>query len=95
MSKKSVVEPRASWGYGYVVSSNIQDRLVGYVFGIIEALGLPEKQEEATKSLIRGKVWDVFESAVYITEERHNEIRETQQKMCKESDELKTPHKAI
>lgn len=72
------------WGYGYVVSSDIQDRLVGNLLEIIEAIGLPEKQETSIKSLIREKVWKVFESAIYITDKRHSEIRELYYKLKSE-----------
>lgn len=79
MSKKvngSTVENLSvNYGFGYVVSEGIQDQLVGRIFGIIELAGLTEKQEESAKGLIRKAVWDSFEDAIFISSERHTDIR--------------------
>lgn len=79
MSKKSKASSTQSgivgYGFGYVISDNAPDRLFGTIFNIIEALGLPIKQEEALRPLIRKQIWEVFEDAVLITPERHTEIR--------------------
>ena len=94
MSKK-VNQGSLSVCYGYVVSTDIQDRLVGHILGVIEALGMSEKQEEAVKSLIRGRVWQVFEGAIYITEERHKEIKDIYWDMVKKAKDAKEPYSAI
>ena len=78
VNKSSVGTPciaGGGWGYGYAISSESPDRIVGRVIGIIEAIGLTEKQEESVKGLIRSAVWDVFQDAVCITDKRHSEIR--------------------
>lgn len=88
MSKNNVnctPASNVSWGYGYVVSADIQDRIVGHILEIIEAIGLPEKQETSVKSLIRDKVWKVFENAIFITDKRHTEIRELYYKLKSEN----------
>lgn len=71
------------------------DRLNGQLFGIIEALGLTEKQEESVKGLIRRVVWDTFQDAVYITPERHTAIREEYYEKHKEIYEQNVPMSAI
>ena len=63
-----------AWGYGYVVQDDIQNRIIGNVLEIIEAIGLPQKQEDSVKSLIKSKVWEMFNDAVLIKPERMNEI---------------------
>ena len=95
LTEKNVGKNRPSVGYGYVVSEDIQDRLVGHIFGVIEALGMSGKQEEALKSLIRMKVWQVFEGAIYITEERHKEIKDIYWDMVKKAKDAKEPYSAI
>lgn len=75
MSKKNNPVPGLSWGYAYVTSEGIQDTINGRLYGLIEALGLPEKQETSLKGLIRETVWDCFRGAIYISPERHTEIR--------------------
>ena len=65
-----------SWGHAYIVADNIQDRLFGRVFTIIEALGLSDKQEESLKGLVRGAIWNVLEDSIFISPETHNKIRE-------------------
>lgn len=68
--------PTPSWGNGYTVSSEFFDHLIGKVLTTIEVMGLTEKQEESAKSLIRQGIWNqVSESAIWISAERHTEIR--------------------
>ena len=75
INRSSVGSPTIGWGYGYAISAEAPDRIVGRVIGVIEAIGLTEKQEESVKGLIRSAVWDIFQDAVYITDKRHSEIK--------------------
>ncbi len=94
MSKKENV-PMASWGFGYVSSAQLPDRLNGQLFEVIEAIGLPSKQEESVKSLVQKTVWKTFEDCVFITSERHDEIRKMYYQKKKEADILGNPVSAI
>lgn len=49
-------------GYGdaYVMGSNKPDTLVGKTLTIIEGLGLPNKQEEAVKNMIKSTIYDTL-----------------------------------
>lgn len=85
----------AGWGYAYVIEEEAPNRLFGTIFNVIEALGLPEKQEEALKPLIRKQIWEVFESAVYITDKRHSEIRELYYQKRREANNDSLPMSAI
>jgi len=82
-------------GYAYVIEEEAPNRLFGTIFNVIEALGLPEKQEEALKPLIRKQIWEVFESAVYITDKRHSEIRELYYQKRREANNDSLPMSAI
>lgn len=99
MSKKQsevsgqVISP--GWGYGYVIEEDAPNRLFGTIFNVIEALGLPERQEEALKPLIRKQIWEIFESAVYITDKRHSEIRELYYQKRRESNNGSLPMSAV
>ncbi len=98
MSKKLNVPSGTAvcnYGYGYAVSQNMPDRLTGMLLGVLEALGLPEKQENATKDLIRQKVWQAFEDAVYITDKRHTEIREAYYQQKREASAKEMPTSAV
>ena len=77
MSKKSATPtPEISWGPAFVITDGTPDSIVGRVFEIIEACGLPQKQEDSVKQLIRKTVWEtIHTSSVAITRERHTEIR--------------------
>lgn len=64
------------YGHGYVVSESITDQIVGRVLTLVEALGLPERQEESLKSLMRQAVHSPFyDDAIFISQERHGELR--------------------
>lgn len=63
------------WGWGMVVDQNIQNRLSGNLFEIIEAIGLSGKQEEAIKNIIRNKIWEVFSDQILIGDELNSAIR--------------------
>lgn len=73
MLKNTVAD--VGWGEGYVVSQHAPNVINGRLYQLIEALGLPEKQEESLKGLIQKEVWDVFQDAISISSERHSEIR--------------------
>lgn len=64
-----------SWGEGYVTDSDIGNRLVGNIMEIIEALGLPEKQEQSFKSIVNKKIWDIISRGLYIPREEHDSVR--------------------
>jgi hypothetical protein len=69
--------PGISWGYGYVVTENVVDYLIGNIMPIIEIMGLPDKQEIATKEQIKQAIRKIFyDDAIFIKPERHNQIRE-------------------
>lgn len=74
--KQDGLPPPSSWGYGYVFYENFPDQIIGKVLTLIEALGLPDKQEESVKSLVRQAIWnEVSDTGISITPERHTEIR--------------------
>lgn len=65
MEKETVGEcsygPVVSWEVFGEFYTTIQDgtaRMVGKTMEVIEALGLPQKQEEAAKKIIKEKLWD-------------------------------------
>lgn len=68
--------PEVSWGDAYVMTGNSPDRISGKIYEIIEAMGLQNKQEEATKSLVQKVIWEeIYQHSVHISEKRHTEIR--------------------
>ena len=90
MSKSKNVMPSnvASVGYGnaYVIYMDTPSQIEGKILTILETAGLPEKQEEAMKGLIRGAIWNtIHDNSVFISDTRHNEIREAYWKMRKEA----------
>jgi len=98
MSKKSQsleVNSGVGWGNAYVVHQDTPDRLFGLLFNIIEALGLSDKQEEAIKPLVRKQIWEVFEDAIYISSERHSEMRNLHYQKKNEAGNGNVPMSAI
>lgn len=78
MSKNIIEEelPAVSWGNGYVITENSPEYLVGRILQIVEALGLPQKQEESVKGLIRENVYrELQEYGVSIGRELNSAIR--------------------
>ena len=78
MSKKTKNNDTSniSWGFAYVIPDEIPNSIIGNIMEVIEAAGLPSKQEESIKNLIKSKVWNIVESnSVYISRDRHNQIR--------------------
>lgn len=90
MSKNKNI-PEISWGNGYVVDSEIQNRIVGNILGIIELAGLTEKQEESAKGLIRKAVWDCFEHSAHISARANTAIKELQFSKRKEANTSNLP----
>lgn len=84
-----------SWGYGYVISDRVPDQINGLIFEIVEAIGLPAKQEDSVKSLVRKSVWKAFEDSVYISSERHSEIRLEEIKKREDSRGRNLPMSAV
>ena len=88
--------PGLSWGYGYVVTENVMDHLIGNVMPIIEIMGLPDKQETATKEQIKQAIRKIFyDDAIFIKPERHNKIREEYYAAKRKSDTDCLPMSAI
>jgi hypothetical protein len=73
--KKEIDSLQTSWGSAYVISENTPDRLSGRIYEIIEAMGLTQKQEEATKNLIQKVIWNEVGDGIRISSERHSEIQ--------------------
>lgn len=97
MSRNVKLPTNSNVGYesGYVIGQSAPDRLFGNIFNVIEALGLSEKQEAALKPLIRGEIWKVFEDTVFISGERHTEIRNLYWEKRKEAEAQGVPMQAI
>ena len=74
-STQSVEVGSVGWGWGIVIDQNVQNRLSGNLYEIIEAVGLPERQEQALKNVISNKVWEVFSDNIIIGDELHTAIR--------------------
>lgn len=56
---KQVFKPKeAKAEHGYFVPDYGIDSLVGKIMTSVEALGLPNKQEEAVKSIMKGHIYD-------------------------------------
>lgn len=72
---KKVKSMESSWGFGFAVTHETPDRINGHLYEIIEALGLPEKQEASLKNIIQNKVWELFREAVYLSPETHSKLR--------------------
>lgn len=56
----SVDERTTGYGPGYLIDSNSPDFLVGRLLTLIETLGLSEKQERATKDMLRSEVYGIL-----------------------------------
>ena len=50
-------ERNQGYGPGYVISADRPDYLVGRILTLIEAMGLPEKQEKSLKDILKGEVY--------------------------------------
>lgn len=64
------------WGNALLVQEGYSGNLVGKILTIIESLGLPEKQEQAFKDVVRNEIYDSFDNVWIIGEEDHTILRE-------------------
>lgn len=87
-------KPSVGWGYAYVLNEYVADYLIGNIMPVIEIMGLPDKQEEALKNQVKQIVRESFNDGVYITPERHTEIRLAWLK-AKEENKNQAPMSAI
>ena len=89
---KSKSTEGVGWGEAIVVFENSPDIIVGRVLTLVEAAGLPSKQEESLKHLIRQAVWDVLtDDCIRISGERHTELRNLQAESRIHSDGTPSP----
>lgn len=85
MSKeiRGTVQGTPSHGTALVIGSWIPDSLVGRVLEIIEAIGLPEKQETSIKNLVKDVIYAKTteeKEAAFICSDLHNAIRKAYEK---------------
>ena len=59
MSKSSKVSESVGYSDAIVIFHHTPETLVGRVLGIIEAIGLPEKQESSVKNLIKDSIYSL------------------------------------
>ena len=71
---------------GEVMDSQFLGNITGRVLTIAESLGLPDKQEEAIKGLLRQAIFKDEHRTVYIDDELHTAIRNQQQIERREAD---------
>ena len=94
MSKKQTLQDN-SYGCGYVVDQNRFSGIEGRILTTIETIGLPEKQEQAIKSLIRRQVWEDFLDNVYIDSDFRTTIIKVKKIKQTEADERQEPMSAL
>lgn len=85
MSKKTV-EPTIGYGRGMVSSASIYDYIIGATMEIIEAIGLPDKQESAVKNMIKERLYGQMQHNVWIDEDVHRLLREAEERKIKNED---------
>jgi hypothetical protein len=77
MSKNKIGEINsiagAAWPGGYFIEDDEVRRLEGRLLTIVEAVGLPTKQEEALKGLVRQEVWQVMN--FWVTSEQITQLK--------------------
>ena len=96
MSKEKNELRTVSWGYGWVVSENFPEQIIGKVLTLIEAMGLPERQEGSVKDLIRQVIWDrMNEDGINIKPERHTAIREEYYEKKQDAQSKSIPMSAV
>lgn len=80
MSKKQKTREIAyglSWGYGYAISQDLVETIIGKTLTLIESCGMPDKQEEAVKSLVRQSIRNtLYEDSVSLSPETFSELKE-------------------
>ncbi len=87
--------PDFSCGYAYVMQDSSPDFIVGKILTIIDAMGLKENQEKATKDLVKQIVRDEFWKGIYITPKRNNEIHKELENRREESYKKQVPLGAV
>ena len=60
MSKEKAC--RVSAGYSYLIMDYVNDRVIAKTMRIIEAIGLPDKQEQSIKELIKDGIYQELHS---------------------------------
>ena len=77
IKNQNEVAAEPGWGPGYVIEQGETSRLEGRLLTLIEAIGMPDKQEEALKGLIRQELWNSVSShGLWITGEQHTRLRQ-------------------
>lgn len=71
---KSLDKRNVSYGSAYIIKSDHPDYLVGRLLTIIEAIGLPEKQEKSLKDLIRFEIYNSLNLGTWVPSGLHNII---------------------
>lgn len=84
------------YGNGYVVCEEAPNWIIGKVLTLLDVLGLEEKQDKSIKDLVRQEIWNVFQQGgVFISSERHTQIRDAYWAEMEKSRANKTPMSAI
>ena len=63
------------YGSGLVSFENLPDCIIGEIMPEIELMGLPEKQENSLKNIIKKIVRKETGNSIYISPEEHTKIR--------------------
>lgn len=80
----------------YVLPKNLAEILVGKTLEIIEAIGLPERQEESVKNLVRKAIYnDFYDHSIYIANSLHAAICEARNKIKKDAVERIVPARGV
>ena len=88
MSKKAESNIGTSMCTGVVYDHILYDVLFGNMMELIEAIGLPEKQEDALKRILRKKLEACLADGIYISGKKHQELFKEWQLHRKESEEM-------
>ena len=83
------------WGHGYLINEHATGNVEGRIFTLMEALGLPNRQEEALKVLVRQAIWSMSEDAIYVSPESHTRLRGEYLRKKKEADSKGEPMRGI
>lgn len=73
---KSSDNRNIGYGSAYIISSSRPDYLVGRVLTLIEAMGLPEKQETSIKDLIKQEIYNTLGLETWIPGSLNTIIKE-------------------
>lgn len=72
--------------HSYLIAHSVPETLVGTILQIVETAGMSETQEQAIKSLIKEKIYDILlRYSPVISDELDNEIREAANFYSKEN----------